>query len=335
MIWLTWRRLRAPAAAVYALLAAAAAALLIAGRPSLVSGAALTPGDNALYFGGVITMYAVPAVIGVFWGAPLMARELEAGTHRLAWNQTVTRVRWLTVKLGLTGLAAVAASGLLSLAVTWWAEPADAASRPATFADGGAAASLDARVSPLVFGARGIVPIGYAAFAFVLGVLAGIVLRRTVLAMAVTLAVYVAVQLAVPFAVRPYIVPPVRETVAVTPANLSRLTMDDSGKLWSIEVAGPPGAWIIANETVDRSGRAITPPSWVARCVPGPGTPADEGARRQAVCIHRLGDGGYRQRIVYQPAERFWTLQWAETGCFAIFSVLLAGLCVRLLRRVS
>ena len=44
----------------------------------------------------------VPAVVGAFWGAPLVARELEAGTHRLAWTQSVTRGRWLATRLGLT-----------------------------------------------------------------------------------------------------------------------------------------------------------------------------------------------------------------------------------------
>ena len=56
-------------------------------------------------------MLALPALIGLFWGAPLIARELEAGTHRLVWNQSVTRGRWLAVKLGLIGLAAAAATG--------------------------------------------------------------------------------------------------------------------------------------------------------------------------------------------------------------------------------
>ena len=54
----------------------------------------------------------LPALIGLFWGAPLIARELEAGTHRLVWNQSITRTRWLAVKLGLTGLAAMVAAGL-------------------------------------------------------------------------------------------------------------------------------------------------------------------------------------------------------------------------------
>src|SRR5262245_11880941 len=47
----------------------------------------------------------VPALIGAFWGAPLVARELETGTHRLVWNQSVPRRRWLAVKLTVLGLA--------------------------------------------------------------------------------------------------------------------------------------------------------------------------------------------------------------------------------------
>jgi ABC-type transport system involved in multi-copper enzyme maturation permease subunit len=35
----------------------------------------------------------IPALLGMFWGAPLIARELESGTYRLAWTQSVTRRR--------------------------------------------------------------------------------------------------------------------------------------------------------------------------------------------------------------------------------------------------
>ena len=69
----------------------------------------------------------MPGIIGIFWGAPLVARELEAGTFRLAWTQSVTRTRWLAVKLGVVGLASMAVAGLLSLMVTWWASPLDRA----------------------------------------------------------------------------------------------------------------------------------------------------------------------------------------------------------------
>ena len=139
---------------------------------------------------------ALPAIIGVFWGAPLVARELEAGTHRLVWTQTVTRTRWLATKVGLIGLAAMAAAGLLSLVMTWWSGPIDRPRSRAGRARTGSSASRGCR--RWMFDARGIAPIGYAAFAFALGVTAGLVLRRTVPAMAVTLAVFVAVQIAMP-----------------------------------------------------------------------------------------------------------------------------------------
>ena len=56
-----------------------------------------------LKFAGCV-LVALPALVGAFWGAPLVARELESGTYRLAWAQSVTRTRWLAVKLAVAGL---------------------------------------------------------------------------------------------------------------------------------------------------------------------------------------------------------------------------------------
>jgi ABC-type transport system involved in multi-copper enzyme maturation permease subunit len=130
-------------------------------------------------------MFVVPPLIGIFWGAPLIARELEAGTHRLVCNQSVTRTRWLATKLAVVGGAAAATVGLLSWAVTAWAHHIDHAK--------------DDRITPLVYGARGIVPIGYAVFAVTLDLTLGMLIRRTVPAMAATLAVYVAAVLSMPW----------------------------------------------------------------------------------------------------------------------------------------
>jgi hypothetical protein len=102
--------------------------------------------------------------MGAFWGAPIVAGELEAKTHLLAWTQGVTRRHWLSVKLLLGGtVAAILAAGQ-SLASTWWAAPIDAAG---------------SRIAPATFAQRGVAPIGYALFAIALGALAGAVLRRT------------------------------------------------------------------------------------------------------------------------------------------------------------
>lgn len=132
----------------------------------------LSSGYRSLQLLGT-ALVGVPAFIGAFWGAPLVARELEAGTHRLAWTQSVTRRRWLATKLAIAGAIAVVVSGVFSLLFTWWSLPFD---------------RLGNRIGTANFGQRGIAPIAYALFALVLGTLLGTVIRRTQPAMAATLA---------------------------------------------------------------------------------------------------------------------------------------------------
>lgn len=329
MTWLTWRQFRVPALSVFAGLAVIAVILGITG-PELVGRTDFS--DQDVLFGATtLVMYLLPAVVGVFWGVPMITRELESGTHSLVWNQTVTRKRWLATKLGFGVLAAMAAAGLLSLAVTWWASPIDA------MASEGTDRGMLNRMSPVVFAARGIVPIGYAAFAFVLGVAIGIVLRRTVAAMAVTLVVFTTVLLAIPFLVRPYILPALDETVTITPSNLVGVRGNDQGVIDSVTVREPAGGWVLTNETVDPSGNAVSPlPGFVQDCVPQPGR--DTGPPTfQSVgeCMTRLGDNGYQQHLAFQPGYRFWSLQWIELAFFLALSGLLAWFCFRRLRHLS
>jgi ABC-2 type transport system ATP-binding protein len=83
------------------------------------------PSNSELTLANLLSalVVAVPGLIGMFWGAPLIAREFETGSFRLAWTQGVTRTRWLAVKLGVAGVASMSADGLLSLMVTWWSSP--------------------------------------------------------------------------------------------------------------------------------------------------------------------------------------------------------------------
>jgi hypothetical protein len=270
----------------------------------------------------------LPALIGLFWGAPLLARELEAGTHRLVWNQSVTRSRWLAVKLGLLGLAAIIAVGLAGLAVEWWSDPLDKA-----------AAEDFARMEPLLFGTRGIVPIAHAAFAFALGVTVGMLVRRTVAAMAITLAVFVAVQVAMPQLVRPHLIAPVRSTIEVTPSNLTMFAFGPDGLQVGAK-ARDTGAWVLSSHTVDASGRAVTripasasltPTS--GPCAPRKQSPAPAGpGEALAPCLAEFKRLGYRQQVTYQPADRFWPLQWYETALYTALSLALAGFCAWWLR---
>ena len=345
MIWLTWRQFRAQAWVAAAALAVLAVALAITGAHLAhlydLSGVAACQahGDCAtvasafmdqvkasttnkvLYDGGAVLLYAVPALIGVFWGAPLITREIETGTFRLAWNQSVTRTRWLAVKLGLVGLAAMATAGLLSLMTGWWASPVD---RALGLPQGRSGVSDINRFAPLLFGARGITPIGYAAFAFALGVTLGVLIRRTVPAMAATLAVFTAALITMAVWVRPHLITPLRTVSAFNTANLSQLTTG-SAPGSPMTVAGGvnlPGAWVLSNQTIGASGRVFT----------GPATQACASGSIQA-CNAHIGSLHLRQLVTYQPAVRYWAFQWYETAIFLALALVLAGFCVWWIRR--
>jgi hypothetical protein len=327
MTWLTWRQFRVPALSVFAALIVIGVVLAITG-PKLVGRTNFSDQDT-LFVGTILTLYLLPAVIGVFWGVPMITRELESGTHSLVWNQTVTRKRWLTTKLGVGLLAAMVAAGLLGWAVSWWASPIDALA--ATQTDRG----MFSRIMPVVFGARGIVPIGYAAFALALGVAVGMLLKRTVAAMAVTLVVIAAVLLVVPNFVRPYLLPPQTMTVAIVGEDITNISGDETGAVREIGVRNPAGAWVLANETIDPNGNVAEPlPDFVQSCLPRPGGgPPERGSLEQ--CMGQLGAHGYQQRLIYQPGSRFWPLQWLELALFLTMTALLTWFCFRRVRHLS
>ncbi|MCE7008418.1 ABC transporter permease [Kibdelosporangium philippinense] len=331
MIWLTWRQFRFPAAAIGAIVAALALALLIFRLPTATDAFAmsnlLTGRDEWLYYLSLMAMYGLPAVIGAFWGAPLITRELETGTYRLVWNQTVTRGRWLVVKLGLPGLAAIVASGLASLVVTWWANPIDTV---------GATGSYGARIEPLVFIARGIVPMGYAAFAFILGVTIGILLRRTVVAMAATLVLYVVVQLVVPLLLRPHMMPPDTQTLAINEDTITLTRIDNTGKITDLGTETVPNSWLLSNDTIDASGTKVMlgEAAGLAECnLPAPSLRVPPPQNYRETCFAKLSSLGYQQQLTYQPASRFWALQAIETAFYLVLTALLTWLTFRLVRR--
>jgi hypothetical protein len=333
MIWLTWRQFRAQLIAVYGLVAAICVWLAITG-PGLARLARrnesvydlLTSSDRLLFNGGIAVLAVAPAVIGIFWGAPLVARELETGTYRLAWNQSVTRTRWLGAKLGVSVLGAAFAVGILTTAITWWAHPIDGAT-------GNARGSLASRLTPIAFAMRGVVPVAYAVFAVLLGTLIGLILRRSLPAMALTLAVYTLIQIAVPLWIRPHLVPPTTTTTVISEGTLDGISADGSGP-FEISTHADPRDWILTNQTIDAQGHVASLPSWFGDCLPPPPGAGADGATTQVsprtgtldACFQRLTDEGYRQRLVFHPHNHFWRLQWAEAGLYLAASAVLAGL---------
>jgi ABC-type transport system involved in multi-copper enzyme maturation permease subunit len=325
MIWLTWRQFRVQALTALGLLAAAMACFVITGlrmhhtyAADLGSCTRLNDCsdvlnqfsksyDTAFNFTQLLVI-AAPALIGIFWGAPLIGRELETGTHQLAWNQSVTRTRWLAVKLAGVGIASIATAAVLSYLLTWWAGPLD-------HVNGN-------RFAVMTFATRDIVPLAYAAFAFALGTTAGLLLRRTVPAMAVTLAVFIGVQILVPSLIRPNLLP---STTVNFPIN--KTTASRSGGIYTtgggaaIFIAGlpiPQGAWVTFAPPVEDSSGQVVAASSHSGCFgfagsPGPTKAGVPDLEKIAAC---LASYDLHQSVTYKPGRYYWPLQWYETGIF-------------------
>ena len=334
MIWLTWRQFRVQALTAAAALAAFAI-LLAATGPHLASlystskvidchgfacnnaankfFSSLAGLDKVVYPLGIGVILAAPAIIGIFWGAPLIAREFETRTFNLAWTQGVTRAQWLAVKLALTGLAAMAVTEALSLIYAWWASPI---SKVIGRGQGGPQLFSQGPFSSVIFASHGITPLGYAAFAFTLGTAAGVLTRRALPAMAITLAIFAAVQLAMPLAIRPHLVSPSHTTAPIVAAD------EAYGSLTADVVPGQPNAWIFSSQALNAAGHPVS--AIPAACANPPGSPGEKGGTSALTPAQCMQKSGYREAISYVPTSRYWSLQWTETAIFLALALALA-----------
>ncbi len=340
MTWLTWRQSRTQTLVALAALVAIAVVVGITGPHlaqlfhSEIAGCLGHSGNDACtndtlhaftdtygllqhVFG--YALIAIPGLIGAFWGAPLVSTELEAGTHRLIWNQSVTRTRWLAVKVGLIGLTSAVATGLFSLMLTWWSNPLDQVNAN--------------RITPTVFDQRGIDPIGWALFAFALGVTAGVLLRRTLPAMGTTLAVFTTIRIVWPLYIRQHLLPPVHQTAGVGTVPYDWVGVNAGPNSPMVVHVSMPGAWILSEHTVNAAGHQVPGSTFFSLC---PAVNDGSGLKHppDSCFIQHLIQLGYdRTVLTYQPASRFWLLQFVETGILAAVAVLLAAFCYRWIRR--
>ena len=310
MAWVTWRQHRTVLAGVAVFLGALAVYLWVTGLQIHRSYAtACHPASSlacAINFTGrygptaivvSILLQAAPALIGAFAGAPVLARELETGTFRYAWTQGIGRRRWALGKLVLLAVAVAAAAGAFSVLFFWYNQPFSAAGYAIPF-------------STRVFDLGEVAFAAWTLAAFTIGVLAGMLIRRVVPAIAATLAVYAALAAATALYLRQHYMPPLLT---------SKLNL-------------PGSAWIVS-QWYTRGGRFAFP----AR-----GSQIVGAVSR--LCPPRIGNSnispgqcltqhGYTQWASYQPGSRFWPFQWIEGGWLLALSVLLIAATVWLVRR--
>ncbi|MGH3194669.1 MAG: ABC transporter permease subunit [Streptosporangiaceae bacterium] len=306
MAWVTWRQHRAALTGVAVFLGALAVYMWLTGLQIHHAYAAdCHPASSiacTINFTGrygttaivlSIVLQAVPALIGAFIGAPVLAREMETGTFRYAWTQGFGRWRWAVGKLVLLAVAVAAAAGAFSVLFSWYNQPFFAAGYAIQF-------------SPRVFDLHGVAFAAWTLAAFATGALAGMLIRRVVPAIAATLAAYAGLALAAALWLREHYMTPL---VTSSP--------------------NPPGSAWTLSQWYTKGGKFAFPDrgtqilNALSKLCPSPNVSA-------AQC---LSQHGYTQWTSYQPAGRFWPFQWIEGGWLLALSVLLIAATVWLVRR--
>ena len=315
MIWLSWRQQRTETVITAALLALLAALLV----PEALHLASLydrdgiarcldhqsiackqTLSDFSGHAGILRSLMPwftlLPGVIGVAVAAPILL-DLESGTFRLAWTQSVTRGRWIATRFSLAVLTALAAGGVLALLFGWYRAPLD---------------KVFGSFDSTSFDLEGTVSLGYVLFAVGLALAIGVAWRRTAPAVVVAFLAYVASRLFVDGWLRQRFVTPLSAT-------------------WGFNARGPnlDRAWVLWSGPSDRAGHPFNQGfAAVQACARTAGNGV-KGLDPQ--CMARHG-AGYNH-AVWQPASRFWEFQGIETALFGGVALLLLAFAAWWLRR--
>jgi hypothetical protein len=247
MIWVSWRQHRAQAIACLGLLAALTVYAIVLGTSMRTAfshddlGACLARSQGASCQGTVqaftnkfgtlvnvafwAVLFIAPGLIGVLVGAPLIASELEYGTWRLAWSQTVPRTRWLAAKLALVTGGLVLFGAAATAVITWYRAPMD---------------RLTGHFLHNIYDFEGPVLTAYILCAFGFAVLAGLLIRRSIPAMIAAFLPWLAIRLVVEFVFRPHF---------MTPLTLGqvRCTNECGAGLGSVpQITGHIGDWVLS-----------------------------------------------------------------------------------------
>jgi hypothetical protein len=269
---------------------------------------------NLRYLG--FALYLVPALVGSYLGGPLLARELERGTHRLAWTHGVGRVRWAATILGVVLVVTLAAGVILAVAGgRSWPLLGVSTFRP-----------FD------LFDLEGPALVSYMVFGLALGAFIGAWRRRILSGMFYGLIAFALVRGAVLTEVRPNYEPPMAALVEPT------LPLTGPPPVFPLPPSTriPGDAWVIGTTSIDDTGRAVAFDRVRALLdeFTRNGCPSSLGAGRNCDSTRYLNEHGVFQYVLYQPADRFWRFQLYEAGLYVLLTAaLVAGTLVMLRRR--
>jgi hypothetical protein len=324
MGWVTWRQHRFALTGVAALLGALALCLWIVGLQlhHVYAAATVCHPTSSIACGELVgrfdgmdgflangyVLQALPALIGAFVGAPLLARELETGTFRYAWSQGFGRWRWALAKLVALAVVVAAAAEALGVLISWYYKP--------YLAPGNQTLSLTeaSPLTPGLFDLRGVGVAAWTLAAFAIGGLAGMVVRRVVPAMVVTLAAYAGLASAAGLYLRQHYLAPL---------------VTSNPRMW----ASPGSAWVLRQQWTTKGGQLVSQ-SVLGQVLQGasPQLAGKGGVPKDPSSVRYLVQHGYTLWTTYQPASRFWPFQFIEAGGLLALSVLLIAATIWLVR---
>lgn len=309
MIWVAWRQQRAQLVSLLVLLIVGGGAILVLrgvmqSDLSALGGCLSGTADEACrvrtgefqdtWFDRLkaaqFFLLALPALLGMFCGAPLIARELEHGTHLLALTQSVGRGRWMATKFAVAAGPAVLVLVVLQLLAGGWL---DAAGSLGPLAGGPYAYTT--------FGSSGVSPAVYVLFCLAVGMAVGALARRTLVAMSVTLLSFLVLRVAL-------------STAQPALGGVERVVSDDP----STSAVTGRGVQVTGSGYLTTGGQEISSKaahSQVASC----------GAHGNSATSADLGTC-YREHGLAKsfadvlPAGSATTVHWAEAAVFAVLA---------------
>jgi hypothetical protein len=137
----------------------------------------------------------LPLLAAILVALPIVS-ELESGSYRLAWTQSITRGRWARFKYGGTIMAALLFAGVFAASFHWWSAPMN---------------RLNGRLNGDEYDFLGLLPVAHTLFAVGLMLAIGTVTRKPVLSIALATVAYIAIRVPFMVALRERLVSPIEE----------------------------------------------------------------------------------------------------------------------------
>lgn len=254
----------------------------------------------------------MPVLFGMFWGAPFMAKEYADGTNNLAWTQSVSRRKWLSIKMLWIYGATIILMGAFAALCTWWSNT------PNTLNDNRFGGNL-------FFDSQGIVPIAYGIFAVAYGILFGAWFRKLMIAVGLTLGLFIVVAMIV--------IPNFARTHYMTPVTVTSQMGPDA-----IDAKVPTDAWVTSRDILDKNGHRFNSfdltdmPPQCQQIIQQSQVSGDHHAVRIKAAVGGadpidacLNQAGYHQVATYQPSYRYWDFQRIEAGIYVALSAIAVG----------